>query len=677
MSDNRSRKIKDLNKITEDPEAYARNVELNKLIRVLHKLSDYYYGEKKSLVDDETYDIMVDVLGERDPNNPYLFQAGVCKPTDKDIKLPFSMPSLNKVRPREKSLQSWFNKHKGPYVIMDKLDGISVQVFKNKEGDIDIFTKKQTNMGTSKKYLLNYLLDNKIIENLPNNTSVRGEVVISKKDFEHVKTIDTDLKNPRSAMAGLINTDTIDVRIAKRAQYVTYNILSPRYTISKQLEKLQKWGFKVVWNNVFDIDEYDKYSPHEKYFDIEEKLKDILKERMRKSEFLIDGIVITNDSKIYSHTENNPKYSIAFKMNIAANMKDACIEEVIWKPTMYSYLQPIIRIKPIMLSGNTTVSFVTAHNAKYVRNNKIGKGAIVKVVRSNEVIPYIVDVIEPSEKPDMPNIEYEWNDTNVDIIAVNPSGETLRKIRIKQNLHFFKELGIKYLSDGIIAKLYDCGYQTIISIISIASNKNEEPYEICGLGEKTITKIYNQIDEAFEKIKLPKLMSGSLKFGRGLGAKKIKEVIKVYPDVLRFRNRKIEKIREKIMKVPGFSDILATKFAEGIKPFCEFLDELKENSNYNYNFAHKKKKKDIDIEEDIEEDIDMSEQKIVLTGFRSKEVEEFIEKNGGKVSSGVSKNTTLVVYVPTCKISSKLQKAQDLNIPIMTKEEFEKIHKLT
>ena len=68
--------------------------------------------------------------------------------------------------------------------------------------------------------------------------------------------------------------------------------------------------------------------------------------------------------------------------------------------------------------------------AKYIQDNKIGKGSIIKIVRSGDVIPYIVEVVKPSKKPDMPDIEYKWNETDVHIVVVNPNEEIKRKISI-------------------------------------------------------------------------------------------------------------------------------------------------------------------------------------------------------------------------------------------------------
>lgn len=687
--------LRDLDKIQDDPEKYANSVTVERLVTILQKMSDYYYGEDRSLVDDNIYDVMVDVLKERDPNNAYLFQTGVEKTTDKDIELPHFMPSLDKIKPGEKSLVRWFKSYKGPYIVMDKLDGISVQIYKDANGNVDLFTKKRTGMGTSKKHMLKYLASNKILDKIPNLTSIRGEVVISRKDFEDVKEFEPDVKNPRSVMAGLMNTDKLDTRIAKKAQFITYNILYPRYTLSEQHQKLKNWGFKIVWNQTYQLNDLEEVEEDEEDDDenednrsvknIESNLKTILGERVANSDFLVDGIVLYDDSEVYEHDDGNPKHAMAFKMNSTTNMKDAYVEEVMWDPSMYGDLRPVVRIKPVVLTGNTTVTYCTAHNAKYIKDNNIGKGAVIKIVRSGDVIPYIVEVVKPAKKPEMPDMEYEWNDTEVQITVVNPSDDIKRRMRIKQNLHFFRKLGVKFLSEGLMAKFYDAGYETIVSIVACADSKDTDPYKIGGLGEKMVTKIYLQIDKAFERVKLPEIMSGSLKFGSGLGVRKIKEIVKKYPQIIEMKEDDEDDLKDKIMGISGFSNILATKFTENLVSFCEFLDELRENCSYDLSFKVpvkmkgksakklKAKKDQSDAEDNADPpEFDMSKEKVVMTGFRSDQITEFIEGNGGKVSSSVSKNTTLVIFVPSDKGSSKIDKAKELGITTMTRAEFEK-----
>jgi NAD-dependent DNA ligase len=110
-----------------------------------------------------------------------------------------------------------------------------------------------------------------------------------------------------------------------------------------------------------------------------------------------------------------PEYGIAFKMVLDDQFTIATIKQIIWEPTMDSYLKPLVEINPVELVG-TTVTFATAHNAKFVESNKLGKGAKIKIIRSGDVIPYIMEVVEPAKKPSMPDIPYVWNETEVDIL---------------------------------------------------------------------------------------------------------------------------------------------------------------------------------------------------------------------------------------------------------------------
>jgi len=671
---------KEIAEILKDPIEYANNLEISKLVKLLQKLSDAYYADIE-IVDDSIYDKLESVLKERDPKNKFLFQTGIKNKDKNDVELPYTMPSLNKIKPKEKELKKWFKKYnEGSYIIMDKLDGISVQLHKDNKGNINLYTKKQTNMGTSKQYLIEHLINKKTLENIPNNTSIRGEVVISKNDFEQFKD---EFKNPRSVAAGLMNTDKIDNRILKVAKYITYDILSQKEKIKKKLKQLSNWGFDTVWNYEIKMnqesDESDDESEEESEEineetneeeeeeekesseDMEKKLIKILLQRKIKSEYLIDGLVVFDNSTSYNNSLDNPKHAMAFKMNHEADMKDVEVEEVIWQPTKYYYLQPIVRIKPTQLSGNTTVTYLTGHNAKYIYNNNIGKGSIIKIVRSNEVIPFIVDVVKPSKKPSMPNMKYHWNATEVKIIVDEPSKEILEQIEIKIILHFFRKLKVKYLSEGIITKLYENNFDSIKKILNACSTRNETLFTIKGLGAKIINKIYDEIEKALNKIKLHELMHASTKFGETLGSKKLKKIVDEYPDILEWSKeikKDIEYINEKILKIKGFSDKSSMMFSKNFKSFCDFIKDI------NYKIESKKKKSS--------KKLLLKDEKIVMTGFRSDEISEFIENNGGTISSSVSKNTTLVIYIENEKTQSKLIKAKELNIKTITRNNFEK-----
>jgi DNA ligase (NAD+) len=243
--------IRDLQKIVDDPETYANSVTVKRLVTILQKCDDQYYATSDPLVDDDTYDSMREVLKERDSKNIYLFQTGAHTVSRDDVALPFGMPSLDKIKPGEKSLPKFFKEYPGPFIITDKLDGISLQIYKDAHGNVDMYTKKQTMLGTSKKHLIKHLIKQKTLDAIPCNTSVRGELLISKKDFTEYENLfapgsDDRPSNPRNFIGGLQNSSVIDTRVLDKIQLVMYGIISPQLTFSDQIMRLKKWGFKVA-----------------------------------------------------------------------------------------------------------------------------------------------------------------------------------------------------------------------------------------------------------------------------------------------------------------------------------------------------------------------------------------------------------------------------------------------
>jgi NAD-dependent DNA ligase len=141
----------------------------------------------------------------------------------------------------------------------------------------------------------------------------------------------------------------------------------------------------------------------------------------------------------------------------------------------------------------------------------------------------------------------------------------------------------------------------------------------------------------------------------GFGKKKLGAILKVYPDIVDKKINK-DKLIDMIKKIDGFDDKTAIKFSENIDEFCNFLKEL--NVTYENKFKEMKvgnKFKDMNI---------------VFTGFRDKELEEKIINEGGKIVTSVSKNTNLIICIDKNESSNKMDKAKNLNIKIMLKDEF-------
>lgn len=632
--------------VTEDTKKHANKLSITNLVKLLKKLSDAYYNKKKSLVPDSVYDELRDILSKRDPKNSYLKEIGApIKGNKKKIKLPFPMGSLDKIKPSDdsiKKLEPWIKKHKGKYILSDKLDGSSVQLFKDNNGDFHLYSRGDGLVGHDISHLLPFILKNVRIDIIPKHSSVRGELIINKGDAERLKD---KMKNARAGVNGLVNSKTVDKEVAEVSQYITYNILHPRYLQEEQLKLLNEFGFKVVNYKIVDK--------------INEKiLTNYLELRRKESEFTIDGIVCIDNSQVYEHEEGNPDYGFAFKTIYDEQMTEAKVVQVIWEESKDRYLKPRIEIEPVELVG-TTVTYATAFNAKYIVDNKIGKGSVLKLVKSGDVIPYILEVLKPSSsgKPDLPDREYDWNETGVDLILKGKSD--LVKIKIIE--HFFSTIGVKYISEGIITNLVNNGYNSIKKILNA---DREDLYEIKGLGEKIINKIYDDIDKVFSKVDLPTFMSASNKFGRGLGTRKLQEVIKMYPNIMTSNWTKKEMI-DNILEVQGFSDKLANNFTDNFPKFMKFYEEINEIQDIS-RFTEM-----LTVHESETSKSDTFDNMIIVfTGFRDKDMEDLITSNGGKVTNSVSKKTTLLVRADNEEDSNKIRTAKQLGVKIISRTEF-------
>jgi DNA ligase (NAD+) len=644
-----------IEKVKKNPSDIAEELSDDDLTKLLKKFADAYYNTNKQLVDDITYDILFDILKERDPTNPFLKQIGApIKVERKKVKLPYPMGSLEKVKPNTGLLEAWLKKFKGPFIISDKLDGISAQIH-NDNDIVKMYTRgegdEEGNIGEDISYLLEYVNVGKL-KNLPKNASIRGELIIKRIDFEKIKD---KYKNIRNTVTGIKNSKTVDPELAKLVNFVSYSVLHPEMSQKKQMEQLEEWKINVV-----------EYKIIKK---IDEKiLEEYLKERRKVSPYDIDGIVCFDSSKEHKLVPGNPEYGFAFKMVLDDQFTIATIKQIIWEPTMDSYLKPVVEINPVELVG-TTVTFATAHNAKFVDDNKLGKGAKIKIIRSGDVIPYIMEVIEPAKKPDMPDIPYIWNETEVDIIIdydEEIDEEILDKVKIKLLTHFFKKIDVKFLSEGIIAKLVNSGYDTLSKILGA---EEEDLYEIDGLGKKSITKIYKEIDNKLDKVELHVFMAATHLFGRGIGERRLKEIIKVYPNIIHEKWTKKE-ISNKINKIDGFSDITTTQFVDNLDEFKKFCEDI----NKVYDISHIIKKKDIKKEVvNINVNPKFKDKTIVFTGVRDKELETLIENSGGKVSTSVSKNTNIVVHSDNPDTTNnKYVKALELKIKLISISQFKK-----
>ena len=125
-------------------------------------------------------------------------------------------------------------------------------------------------------------------------------------------------------------------------------------------------------------------------------------------------------------------------------------------------LNPRFVIEPVKLGG-VTIEYATGFNGKFIEDNKIGVGAIIEIIRSGDVIPYIKSIIQPAEQAKLPDMSYHWNDTRVDMILDEIDDN---EAVIEKNITaFFTSLKVDGLSEGNVKRIMKAGFKTIPKII--------------------------------------------------------------------------------------------------------------------------------------------------------------------------------------------------------------------
>ena len=542
---------KDIEKIKKDI-TYVNKLDTNKIIKILKYASDKYYSTNEPIFTDKIYDIVLDILYKKDPNNKYHKKIGSSLSKINKVKLPFYMPSLDKIKLDNKDFNKWINTYKGPYHISDKLDGIS-GLLHYKNNKINLYTRGDGMNGMDISFLLNDIQGIKKAKDI----AIRGELILEKKD------VSKEMKNGRNTVSGIVNSkkSNYDKNIANKIKFVAYEILQPKYKVSEQINILNKLKFITPFNKLvkkISIDELNK----------------LLLERKNKSLFDIDGLVI-KDNNIHNVVKGeNPKYAFAYKTILNNQIKQTKVIDIKWDISKDKILVPVIIFEKIQLGG-VDIQKTTGFNAKFVKDNLLNKGSVIEIVRSGDVIPYINKIITKSKDWLKPNINYKWSETNVDIVAVFDNKKDSKIYQQKYEIvlitNFFNVLKAPNISIGIITKLYNNKYNTIKKILNM---KITDFLKIDGIKDKMANKLYNSIQTSMKNVNLPTLMVATNIFGKGWNIKKFDLLLKKIPFNKLIKLNK-NQMFEQINSIKGFSNKSSKRFVNRINLFIKFLDNHK------------------------------------------------------------------------------------------------------
>ena len=484
--------------------------------------------------------------------------------------------------------------------------------------------------------------------------TVRGECYMPRSSFDAVNQLrqengEPEFANPRNAAAGTLRQ--LDTAIVAKRNLATflYQEASPTSATSQEavLNQLSKNGFSVNERHILahSMDEVWQF------------IGQIAQERDQLP-YDIDGVVIkVNDLAVQEElgfTVKAPKWAIAYKF--PAEEKEAQLLSVDWTVGRTGVVTPTANLTPVQLAG-TTVSRATLHNVDYIAEKDIRKGDTVIVYKAGDIIPAVLQVVESKrqseEKLEIPkncpscNSELIHFEDEVALRCINPRCPA----QIKEGLiHFASRdaMNITGLGPAVVEKLFD--HQLVNDVAGIYRLTVEDLLQLENFKEKSANKLYTAIQTSKEN------SAEKLLFGLGIrhvGSKASQILLEHFHDLEQLAKAEKEEIAALDSLGMVIAESLSSYFAQ--EGTHILLSELKEAG---LNFTY--------LGEKVAADAALSGLTVVLTGklerLNRSEAKKKLESLGAKVTSSVSKKTSLVVA--GADAGSKLTKAQELGITI-------------
>jgi DNA ligase (NAD+) len=617
---------------------------IDKLVERLKKASIAYYETGESEMTDAEYDTYIEEVREKAPKHPFLKEVGP-KPRRAPIELPCPMPSLRKLKPE--TFNTWSNK--GPYVISDKLDGISAlwdsynnRLFLRGNGMIGQDISHCINGIQGLKYTL--INDSEVREDY----LIRGELITTKRSIV-----------ARNWVNGVIHQSSPAAADLFIIRFVAYQVILPKIAKrSEQFEWLVEKGFYTA-----------NWSVSER---VSSKfLESIFLDRRENSEYECDGIVVGTDAcRVGIPTDaSEPKDSIAFKMSIDSQRATTTVLSVEWTSSKGWLWIPRVHFEKVLI-GSSSIEWATGYSAKFITSEKIGPGAKIIVRRSGDVIPIIEKVLEPSTKIIMPpDACWRWDDTKTH--AVDTTVEITDEKYCQQLVHLLVTLGIEGFSLASIQKLVKVEIKTPIDLLETTPQKLRVL-----LGGTLGPRLYEKYMRAVTQASPEQWIKGWTEWPRGFGEKKIQTLLSLCNNVAKWKSIKaipekqgisMESLKEIQARVPEFL-IWRSKFdkwANSIIPPDDMSDKTEEELE-----AEREQRRLLELEKEAERK--RGKGKIVFSGFRDQNLEVTLNELGWKVCENVTKDVNFLIVPATVDgiepvITTKVKQALKLGITILSK----------
>ena len=634
--------------------AEDKTKRIRELIGTLRAAGRAYYQESREIMSNFEYDKLYDELVSLEKETGIVFANSPTQNVGYEVvsALPKErhetpMLSLNKTKSVEE-LADWLGGQTG--LLSWKMDGLTIVLTYQNGTLVKAVTRGNGEIGEV------ITANAKAFVNVPLNISyqgeliLRGEAIIRYSDFEkineQIEDVDAKYKNPRNLCSGSVRQLNSEITAQRQVHFYAFSLVKAdgidfKNSRKEQFEWLKTQGFEVV--------EYHEVT--------KETLPETVKmysEAIAENDTPSDGLVLLYDDIAYGQslgrTAKFPRDSIAFKW--ADEIQETKLLYIEWSASRTGLINPVAVFEPVELEG-TTVSRASVHNISIMETLELGSGDRITVYKANMIIPQIADNLTRSGVRDIP-----------EACPVCGGQTEVRQLKSFTLFTSRDALNIAGLSEATLEKFIGVGMIHEYADIFHLDRHQEEIVEMDGFGQKS----YDNLIAAAEKAShttLPRMVYGLGVAGIGLANAKM---------ICRHFKNDFEAMRhatvEELVEIDGIGEVLA-------QAWTAFFSDGKNNAIVDHLLA------ELTFEAEDEESSEGADEafagmNFVITGslehFKNrKELQELIERRGGKVTGSVTSKTNYLINNDVASSSSKNKKARELGVPILSEEEFLKL----
>ena len=638
---------------------------MKELIPVLQEAAKAYYQEDREIMSNFEYDKLYDELEnlEKETGVTLAGSPTVSVGYEALDELPKEahetpMLSLDKTKDVE-ALRDFIGDQKT--LLSWKLDGLTIVLT---YGDGKLQKAVTRGNGVVGEVITN---NARVFKNIPLQISfkgdlvLRGEAIINYSDFEkineEIEDVDARYKNPRNLCSGSVRQLNNEITARRNVHFYAFFLVRAQgvdfqNSREKQFQWLKDQGFEVV-----------EYRPVTR--DTLDEAMEYFSTQVAKNDFPSDGLVALYDDIAYGDslgtTAKFPRNSYAFKWK--DEIRETTLKEIEWSPSRTGLINPVAIFEPVELEG-TTVSRASVHNISIMKELQLGIEDKIQVYKANMIIPQIAENLTRSGNLEIPDTcpvcgkEARVIKTNEveSLYCMNPDCQA-KKIKSFTLFVSRDAMNIDGLSEATLEKFILKGFIKDFGDIFEIGKYREEIVNMEGFGEKSFDNLMASLERA-RHTTLPRLLY-SLGIAN-IGLANAKVICKKFDYDL---EKMIHATAEEISGIEGIGPVIA-------KSYTEYFADEEKMKKFRHLLSH------LELEEVKQENrLTLEGKQFVITGsvnhFANRaQLKEYIEQRGGKVTGSVTSKTDYLINNDVTSNSSKNKKARELEIPILSEEDF-------